>query len=43
MLMHWRVAGLRPVPGLTLRDGHAPRLAYAVPIALGVLCTLWLR
>ena len=43
MLMHWRVVGLRPVPGLTLRDGHAPRLAYAVPIALGVLCTLWLR
>ena len=41
MLMHWRMAGLRPVPGLTLRDARAPRLAYAVPIAVGVVCTLW--
>ena len=41
MLMHWRVAGPRPVPGLTLRDGRAPRLAYAIPIAMGALCTLW--
>jgi prepilin peptidase CpaA len=41
MLMHWRVAGPRPVPGLTLRDGGAPRLAYAIPIAMGALCTLW--
>ena len=43
MLTHWRVVGLRPVPGLTLRDGRAPRLAYAIPIAVGVLCTLWLH
>jgi prepilin peptidase CpaA len=41
MLMHWRVAGPKPVPGLTLTDGHAPRLAYAIPIAVGALCTLW--
>jgi len=41
MLMHWRVAGPRPVPGLTLSDGRAPRLAYAIPIAMGALCTLW--
>jgi prepilin peptidase CpaA len=41
MLMHWRVVGPRPVPGLTLRDGRAPRLAYAIPIAVGALCTLW--
>lgn len=41
MLMHWRVAGPGPVPGLTLRDGRAPRLAYAIPIAMGALCTLW--
>jgi prepilin peptidase CpaA len=43
MLMHWRVVGPTPVPGLTLRDGRAPRLAYAIPIAAGVLCTLWLH
>ena len=41
MLMHWRVVGPQPVPGLTLTDGHAPRLAYAIPIAVGALCTLW--
>jgi prepilin peptidase CpaA len=43
MLAHWRVVGLKPVPGLTLRDARAPRLAYAVPIAIGALCTLWLH
>jgi prepilin peptidase CpaA len=43
MFAHWRVVGLRPVPGLTLRDSRAPRLAYAVPIAIGALFTLWLH
>jgi prepilin peptidase CpaA len=41
MLMHWRIAGPSPVPGLTLRDTNSPRLAYAIPIAIGALCTLW--
>jgi prepilin peptidase CpaA len=41
MLMHWRTAGFQPIAGLTLRDGRAPRLAYAIPIAIGVVCTLW--
>ena len=41
MLMHWRIEGMRPVPGLTLRDTRAPRLAYAIPITVGVVCTLW--
>jgi prepilin peptidase CpaA len=42
MLMHWRIAGPSEVPGLTLSDATAaPRLAYAVPIAIGVVCTLW--
>src|SRR6476659_3504307 len=43
MLMHWRTRGLEPVPGLTLKDGTSPRLAYAVPITIGVVCTLWRR
>jgi prepilin peptidase CpaA len=43
MLMHWRTQGLGPVPGLTLKDGSSPRLAYAIPITIGVLCTLWRR
>ena len=41
MLLHWQVVGPRPVPGLTLRDTQAPRLAYAIPIAIGALCTIW--
>jgi len=41
MLMHWRVAGLSRVPGVTLNDSKSPRLAYAIPIAIGLVCTLW--
>ena len=41
MVLHWRVVGPQPVPGLTLQDGRAPRLAYAIPIAAGALVTLW--
>ncbi len=41
MLAHWRTQGLVPVPGMTLRDSAAPRLAYAIPITIGALCTLW--
>jgi prepilin peptidase CpaA len=41
MLMHWRVQGLTPVPGLTLADAGSPRLAYAIPIMIGAVCTLW--
>jgi prepilin peptidase CpaA len=43
MVMHWRTQGATPVPGLTLADSKAPRLAYAIPITIGVLCTLWRR
>ena len=43
MLMHWRTQGLEPVPGLTLRDSGSPRLAYAIPITIGVFFTLWRR
>src|SRR5262245_16384620 len=43
MVMHWRVQGLEPVPGLTLKDTTSPRLAYAIPITIGALCTLWRR
>ena len=41
MLMQWRAVGPGPVPGMTLRDTRGPRLAYAVPIAAGLVCTLW--
>ena len=43
LLMHWRVAGLRPVPELTLSTHQGPRLAYAVPVLAGLMVTIWLR
>ena len=35
--------GIGRVPGLTLADAHGPRLAYALPIAVGTIVTLWLH
>lgn len=43
MLMHWRMAGPRPVDGLTLQTAAGPRLPYSIPIALGVFLSIWLR
>ena len=43
LLTHWRVMGIRPVDELTLEGARGPRLAYAVPIAIGTLVTLWLK
>lgn len=41
----WRLAGVRPHPGLTLETAEvgAPRLPYALPIAVGLVVTLWLH
>lgn len=41
----WRLAGIRPHPSLTLDSAHAgtPRMPYALPIAAGLVLTLWLR
>lgn len=45
LLGYWRLAGVRPHPGLTLEtaEASAPRLPYALPIAAGLVLTLWLR
>lgn len=43
LLLHFRVTGLTPMPDLTLERSHAPRLCYAVPIAIGTLVAVWLR
>ncbi|PYQ92508.1 MAG: hypothetical protein DMF97_21605 [Acidobacteria bacterium] len=43
LLCHWRVAGLTAVPDITLDGSSAPKLAYAVPILMGMVATLWLR
>ena len=41
LLMHWRIVGVEPLPDLTLEHARGPRLAYAVPIFIGLLVTLW--
>jgi prepilin peptidase CpaA len=43
MVMQWRLFGIRAVEGLTLQDSRAPRLAYAIPIMIGTVWTLWRR
>lgn len=43
LLMHWRVAGVRPLQQVTLQGTRGPRLAYAVPISIGTLVMLWLK
>jgi prepilin peptidase CpaA len=43
LLMHWRMCGIRPLPDVTLEGVRGPRLAYAIPIAIGTVATLWLN
>jgi prepilin peptidase CpaA len=43
LVRYWLVAGFRPAPGLTLDSSAAPRLAYAIPILIGTVVTLWTR
>ncbi len=42
LLIHWRVAGLKALPEITLDNSSAPKLAYAVPVLVGMVATLWL-
>jgi prepilin peptidase CpaA len=43
LLCHWRVAGLKPHPEVTLDNPRAPRLPYGVAIAAGAITTIWLH
>jgi prepilin peptidase CpaA len=43
LLMHWRINGLTPLADVTLQHSAGPRVAYAIPILVGTLATLWLR
>jgi prepilin peptidase CpaA len=43
LLTHWRVSGVKPLDTLTLDKGKGPRLAYAVPLMVGLLVALWTR
>jgi prepilin peptidase CpaA len=42
LLAHWRVAGLKALPELTLDTSEGPRLAYALPIFAGAVVAIWL-
>lgn len=43
LLTHWRVSGVKPLDALTLDKGSGPRLAYAVPLMVGLMVALWTR
>ena len=43
LLCHWQVAGLEAVPEITLDNSRGPKLAYAFPILIGLVTTVWLR
>jgi prepilin peptidase CpaA len=43
LLCHWRVAGIEALPAITLAGSEAPKLAYAFPILMGLVVTIWLR
>jgi len=43
LFCHWRVAGPRPLPEVSLDNPRAPRVPYGVAIAAGALVTLWLH
>jgi prepilin peptidase CpaA len=43
LLKHWTVMGPRPLDEFTLAGSAGPRLAYAVPIFVGTVVTIWLR
>ena len=43
LLAYWSVVGLKPLPALTLQSSTALRMPYALPIAVGVMVTLWVR
>jgi prepilin peptidase CpaA len=43
MLQYWWLVGPRPMPGMRLEEHDGPRLAYAIPIFIGTVVTVWLR
>jgi prepilin peptidase CpaA len=43
LLTYWVLVGPRPMPGVTLEDAKAPRLAYAIPIFTGTVVSVWLQ
>ena len=43
LLTHWRVSGLGTLHQVSLAGSKGPRLAYAVPILVGTVATIWLH
>jgi prepilin peptidase CpaA len=43
LLWYWRLSGVKPLPELTLERAKGPRLAYALPMTIGMVAALWLR
>ena len=43
LLSHWSVVGVGPVHEVSLDGSAGPRLAYAIPIFVGLLVTAWLH
>lgn len=43
LLTHWRAAGITPLDAVSLDKGTGPRLAYAVPLLVGLMVALWTR
>ena len=43
LLTFWWIEGIKPLPALTLDAAHSVRLPYALPIAVGLVVTLWQR
>jgi prepilin peptidase CpaA len=42
MFGYWSTVGLKAIPGFTLESSKSPRVAYAIPILVGTVVTLWL-
>jgi prepilin peptidase CpaA len=43
LLGSWCLTGPRSMPAMTLECSKGPRLAYAVPVLVGTMVTIWLR
>jgi len=43
LLRYWWLAGPRPLPQVSLEQHDGPRLAYAIPLFIGTVVTVWLR
>lgn len=43
LLRFWSLVGIKPLDSLTLEHGTGPRLAYAIPMLVGTVVTIWLH